>query len=88
MKNNKLTVLAGISGGVDSAVCALKLKQAGHNVIGAMMKIYDGSIKTIANSCYGTDKTREIEDARAICDKIGIKFHLIDCTTEFNDLVF
>ena len=33
-------------------------------LIGAMMKIYDGSIKTIANSCYGTDKTREIEDAR------------------------
>ncbi len=85
---NKNAILVGISGGVDSAVCALKLKQEGYNVIGAMMKIYDGAIKTIANSCYGTDKTKEIEDARAICDKIGIEFHLIDCSREFDNLVF
>ena len=82
------TVLVGISGGVDSAVCALKLKQAGYNVIGAMMKVYDGEIKTIANSCYGTDKEKEIKDARTICDKIGIDFHLIDCAKAFDELVF
>ena len=83
-----LTVLVGVSGGVDSAVCALKLKQAGYNVIGAMMKVYDGEIKTIANSCYGTDKNKEIEDAKAVCKKIGIDFHLIDCAKEFDEYVF
>lgn len=91
MKNNEIskeTVLVGISGGVDSAVCALKLKQAGYNVIGAMMKVYDGDIKTIANSCYGTDKKKEIEDAKKICEKIGIDFHLIDCAKEFDKFVF
>lgn len=86
--DKKETVLVGISGGVDSAVCALKLKQAGYNVIGAMMKIYNGDIKTIANSCYGTDKKKETEDAKAICAKIGIDFHLIDCSKEFDKLVF
>jgi len=86
--NHNLTVLVGISGGVDSAVCALKLKQAGYNVIGAMMKVYNGEIKTIANSCYGTDKKKEIEDAKAICDKIGIDFHLIDCAEVFDKFVF
>lgn len=82
------TVLVGISGGVDSAVTALKLKEEGYNVIGAMMKIYDGNVLTFANSCYGTDKEKEIKDAKAICAKIGIDFHLIDCTKEFNKLVF
>ena len=87
-KNQSTTVLVGISGGVDSAVCALKLKQSGYNVIGAMMKVYDGEIKTIANSCYGADKEKEINDARAICKKIGIDFHLIDCAKIFDELVF
>lgn len=86
--NKKITVLVGISGGVDSAVCALKLKQAGYNVVGAMMKIYDGEIKTIANSCYGTDKDKEIKDAKEICKKLGIEFHLIDCAKEFDKYVF
>ncbi len=81
-------VLVGISGGVDSAVCALMLKQAGYNVTGAMMKIYDGEIKTIANSCYGTDKEKEIKDAKTICKKLGIDFHLIDCSKAFDELVF
>ena len=81
-------VLVGISGGVDSAVCALMLKQAGYNVTGAMMKIYDGEIKTIANSCYGTDKEKEIKDAKTICEKLGIDFHLIDCSKAFDELVF
>lgn len=84
----KETILVGVSGGVDSAVCALKLKQQGYNVIGAMMKVYDGDIKTIANSCYGTDKKKEIEDAEKICKTIGIDFHLIDCAKEFDTLVF
>lgn len=84
----KETVLVGISGGVDSATCALKLKMAGYNVIGAMMKIYDGEIKTIANSCYGTNKAKEIEDAKEICKKIGIEFHIIDCAKAFDDKVF
>jgi len=88
IQNKDTTVLVGISGGVDSAVCALKLKQAGHNVIGAMMKVYDGDIKTIANSCYGTDKEKEINDAKAICKKIGIEFYLIDCSKAFDNLVF
>ena len=47
-----MEILVGVSGGVDSAVALHLLKNQGHNVIGAMMKIYDGDIKTIANSCY------------------------------------
>mgnify|MGYP005775559697 CR=1 FL=1 len=84
-----MNILVGISGGVDSAVAAHILKSQGHNIFGAMMKIYSGEYKnTLANSCYGTDKTREINDAINNCKSIGCDFNLIDVSSEFNEFVF
>lgn len=84
-----MRILVGISGGVDSALTALTLKEQGHEVVCAMMKIYDGEqLSDFANSCYGIDKAKEIEDAKAICEKIGTEFHLIDCSKQFDTLVF
>ena len=84
-----MRVLVGVSGGVDSALCANLLKEAGHEVIGAMMTVYCGEpIGNAKTSCYGTDKTSEIEDAKNICKKAGIEFHLIDLSQKFNEIVF
>lgn len=84
-----MRVLVGISGGVDSAVTALMLKKQGYDIIGAMMKIYDGEYKNnIGNSCYASDKSSDIADAKANCDFIGCDFHLIDCAKEFHEKVF
>ncbi len=83
-----MRILVGVSGGVDSAVALHILKSQGHSVIGAMMKIYDGDIKTIANSCYGTDKVKEASDALANCNHVGCVFHLFDVAKDFNDIVF
>lgn len=83
-----MDILVGVSGGVDSACVLNILKSQGHSVIGAMMKIYDGDIKTIANSCYGTDKKKEIKDAMEVCKMADVPFHLIDLSKEFNNLVF
>lgn len=83
-----MKILVGVSGGVDSAVALHILKSQGHEVIGAMMKIYDGDIKTIANSCYGTDKEKETADALANCNHVGCNFHLFDLAKDFNDIVF
>lgn len=83
-----MKILVGVSGGVDSA-CALHiLKSQGHFVIGAMMKIYDGEIKTIANSCYGTDKAKDLADAKANCAHVGCDFHLIDLSKQYDEVVF
>lgn len=83
-----MKILTGVSGGVDSAVALNILKSQGHDVIGAMMKIYDGDIKTIANSCYGTDKRKEIKDAKANCAHTGCEFYLFDLSKEYDEIVF
>ena len=83
-----MKILVGVSGGVDSAVALHILKKQGHDVFGAMMKIYDGDIKTIANSCYGTDKVKEASDAKANCEHVGCDFYLVDLAKDFNDIVF
>lgn len=83
-----MNILVGVSGGVDSAVALHLLKSQGHNVIGAMMKIYDGAIKTIANSCYGTDKLKEENDARANCKHVNCEFHVVDLAKKFDEIVF
>ncbi len=83
-----MNILVGVSGGVDSAVTMDILKSKGHNVIGVMMKIYDGKIMTIANSCYGTDKKKEIEDAIKNCKHCGCEFNLIDLSKEYDEIVF
>ena len=84
-----MNILVALSGGVDSAVCAHILKSQGFNITGAMMKIYNGSIISSAlNSCYGSDKAAEINDAKKICAQLECDFHLIDVSQEFNKLVF
>ena len=83
-----MNILVGVSGGVDSAVAMSILKSQGHSVIGAMMKIYDGEIKTIANSCYGTNKKKEISDAIDNCKHCGCDFHLVDLSKEYDKIIF
>lgn len=89
MKKNK--VLVGLSGGVDSAVSALLLKNQGYEVVGVFMKIFDEKdmvfLKTKRKSgCYGPEE-KDIEDVDRICKKIDIKYHIIDLRNEYKNIV-
>ena len=96
-----MNILVGMSGGVDSSVCALLLKEQGHNVIGATMSIWgkDGVYKEIQNkinnlpkktthgACLGPDEKEDIEAARKVCKQIGIEFHVFDCAKQYEEIV-
>lgn len=76
-------VIVGMSGGVDSSVSALLLKQQGYEVAGLFMKNWDEDDGTE----YCTAKT-DLEDAQKVCDKIGIELHTINFAAEYWDNVF
>lgn len=85
-----MKIAVGMSGGVDSSVAALVLKQQGHEVIGITMSIWDGSFAyshSGKNACYGPDEKEDIEAAREICMKLDIPFHVIDCSGEYKKTV-
>ena len=84
-----MKIAVGLSGGVDSAVAAYLLKQAGHEIMGATMKIWDGRSITgnKDNSCYGPGEEKDIREASELCRLLGIPFHVADCSQQYNDVV-
>lgn len=81
MKNKK--VLLGMSGGVDSSVSALLLKNEGYDVIGVTMKLWEGEDSAQSTCC----NLEAVSDAKRVCDKIGIPHYTLNFTQEFEDKV-
>jgi tRNA-uridine 2-sulfurtransferase len=73
----KSKVFVGMSGGVDSSVTALLLKNQGYNVVGVFMR------------CYNLDgcAERDAEDARRVAEHIGIPFYVWDFEEEYKQRV-
>jgi len=90
MKDRKLKVAVGLSGGVDSSVAASLLKQNGHDVIGITMEIYDDSMAVKSSekhACYGPDEKEDLDSAESVCKHLGIPFYVIDLKKEFKNHV-
>lgn len=80
---NKKTVIVGMSGGVDSSVAALRLKQQGYHVEGLFMRNWDSD----DNDPHCT-ATQDLSDARLVCDKLNIPLHQANFASEYWDRVF
>ncbi|MCR6658693.1 MAG: tRNA 2-thiouridine(34) synthase MnmA [Asticcacaulis sp.] len=78
-------VVAAMSGGVDSTVVAALLHQAGYEVIGVTLQLYDhgAALKKTGACCAGQD----IHDARMAAEKIGIPHYVLDYESRFRDSV-
>lgn len=76
-------VVVGMSGGVDSSVAALVLKESGHDVIGIFMKNWDDKDETGACTADA-----DYDDVRRVCDQIDIPYYTVNFEREYWDRVF
>lgn len=88
MSMEKKKVVIAMSGGVDSSVCASMMVNEGHECVGMTMRLWKGeeaeSLSCTSQSCCGAES---VEDARLVCDTVGIPYYAINFKQEFWDNV-
>jgi tRNA-specific 2-thiouridylase len=78
-------VIVGMSGGVDSSAAAALLLEQGYEVVGITLKLWpQDCVSRAEDKCCGP---QAVTDARAVCDKLGIPYYLIDEAAEFQTKV-
>ena len=86
-------IVVGMSGGVDSSVAAILLKNAGYEVIGLFMRNWDASINNDINGNPTLNEEicpqeQDYNDALEVCKKLEIPLHRVDFVKEYWDYVF
>lgn len=78
-------VVVAMSGGVDSSVVAGLLKRQGYDVLGITLQLYDhgAAVHRAGSCCAGQD----IDDARRVCETIGIPHYVLDYEKRFAEAV-
>ena len=85
-------VVIGMSGGVDSFVAAIELQKQGYEVIGLFMRnwdsLADGELNGPTTESGICPQEEDYNDAKKVCDKLGIPLHRKDFVKEYYDYVF
>ncbi len=81
-----MKALIAMSGGVDSAVAALLMKNEGFDCIGCTMRLYENDTVglDLLDTCCSLENTK---DAGGVCEKIGIPYHIFHYENEFTECV-
>jgi len=86
MKNKKRVVVA-MSGGVDSSVAALILKNQGYEVIGVTMRLWSIDRDNVPQSNKGCCSIEDTDDAKSVCQILGIKHYVMNFEKPFQEHV-
>jgi len=77
-------IVVGMSGGVDSSVVALLLKQQGHEVIGLFMRNWNDASVTLEDECPWIEDSR---DAMMVAEHLGIPFQVLDLSGIYKERI-
>ena len=83
----KEKVLVGMSGGVDSSVSALLLLNQGYDTDGATLRLFDNEDIGIHDRARTCCSLEDVEDARSVCYKLGIRHYVFNFGDEFREKV-
>jgi len=84
LSNRKHLVVVAMSGGVDSSLAAFLLEEEGYRVVGISMKLWD--FKEVGGEPHPDGRCCSVEalnDARAVCQMMGIPHYVVDVTDDF-----
>ncbi len=83
MDHSKETVVVGMSGGVDSSVAAMLLKEQGYNVIGVTMQIWQDEDRDVQQENAGCCGLSAVADARRVANALDIPYYVMNFKKEF-----
>ncbi len=78
-----MKALIAMSGGVDSSAAAVLVKKMGYECVGAYMKLLETGATGATAGASGASATGAGNDARRVCELLGIPFHMFDLSREF-----
>jgi tRNA-specific 2-thiouridylase len=82
-QNKKKRAVVAMSGGVDSSVAAALLARDGYEVVGVTMRLFNAPNEQVARLNKSCCSLEDVEDARAVCRKIGAKHYFLNFEEEF-----
>ena len=83
----KERVVVAMSGGVDSSVAAYLLTTQGYEVLGVTMRLWSAEDDSISSTHQGCCSIDDIEDARMVCQQLGIPHYVLNVEQEFKSHV-